>query len=174
MSTNQVISGNQLCFDQFEGVESHLCSVLNLVKKVGFYEILSADAKVYSKLVEEFYLNSSCTDGEIKTKMKDITLTYEPREFGHLLGFVNQANIGFGSIDTKKGPEFVGYKKKNPNVKGIKMTDFTQDFEFLVDIIEKCILCKYPTHDLVSDLSLQVMYAITIEVEINYGVVIFN
>lgn len=63
-----------MCFDHFKGVESHFRTILNLVKNVGFYELLNADTRVYSKKVEEFYLNGSYTDGEIKIIVGDITL----------------------------------------------------------------------------------------------------
>lgn len=68
----------------------------------------------------------------------------------------------------------MGYKKKNLETKGYNKKDFPQDFEFLVNIVEKCILCKDSAHDSISELQLQVMSAITIEVPINYGVVFFN
>lgn len=62
---------------------------------------------MYSKLVEELYLNGAFVDGEIKTKVKNIALTFDPREFGILLGFVNKGDTGFGTIDTLKGLEFI-------------------------------------------------------------------
>lgn len=75
MSSNQVVFGNQLCFDQFEGVESHFRTILNLVKKAGLYEVLNADTRVYSNKLKEFYINGSCDDGEIKTRVRDIIIT---------------------------------------------------------------------------------------------------
>lgn len=85
--------------------------ILNLVKKAGFYEALSTDIRIFSKKVEEFYLDGSFVDGEIKSKVKDIILSYDPKEIGK---FVNEGDTGFGGVNTKKGLEFISFKKKNP------------------------------------------------------------
>lgn len=114
MSSNQVISRNQLCFGKFEEVAPHFCTILILVQKVGFYKILSANTRVYSKLVEEFYLNRVVADGVITSKVNNITVTFGSRELGILLGFTNEGENNFDSVNTMKGLEFMGYKK-NPN-----------------------------------------------------------
>lgn len=155
-------------------MEAYFSTILNFVKKVGFEEALSADTRVYSKLIKEFYLSGKVVDGVIKTKEKDITLTYEPKEFELLLGFVNDGDTRFDIVDTKKGLDFMGYDKKKPNVKGLKKKDFPQDFEFLANIVPKCILCKDSAHDSISELQHQIMSAITSKVSINYGVVMFG
>lgn len=116
MSSNQVIPRNQLCFDKFEGVEYQFKMILNLVKKARFYEALSTDIRIFSKKVEEFYLNGSFV-GEIKSKVEDVTLSYDPKEIGK---FVNEGDTGFGGVNTKKGLEFIGFKKKNQKLKDTK------------------------------------------------------
>ena len=63
----------------------------------------------------------------------------------------------------------MGFKRKNPETKG-----YNKKFEFLTDIMGKCILYKDSAHDSVSDLQLQSMTVITMEVKINFGVVIYN
>lgn len=68
----------------------------------------------------------------------------------------------------------MGYKKKNLETNGYKKKDFPQDFEFLADIVENCILCKDSAHDSISNSQLQAMSAITMEVPINNKVVFFN
>lgn len=108
---------------------------------------------MYSKLVEDFYFNVTCVDGEIKTKVQGIIVTIKPKEVGLLLGFVVNGDTGFNTIDTKKGLDFIGYKRKNLDAKGYKKKDFHQDFEFLADVVCKCILCKDSTYDS-SDLQL--------------------
>lgn len=60
----------------------------------------------------------------------------------------------FDTVDTKKGLYFMGFKKKNPKTKGYKNNDFSQDFEFLVDIVGKCIPSKDSAHDFVNELQL--------------------
>lgn len=101
--------------------------------------------------MEEFCLNGSCANGEIKTKVKGITLTYKLKEFGLLLGFINEGDTRFGIVDTMKGLDFMGYKK-NPDAKGLKKNDFPHDFEFLADIMGKCVICKDSVHDSISEL----------------------
>lgn len=152
MSTNQVILRNKLCFVEFEGVEPHFQMILNLIKKVRFYEALSTYTRIYSKKVEKFYLNSSGADGVIKSKGRDITLTYDSKEIGNLLDFVNKRDTGFGTVDTQKGLKFMGYNKKKPELKYFKKKEFPQDFKFLANIVGKCILCKDSTHDSISEL----------------------
>lgn len=47
-----------------------------------------------------------------------ITVTLEPSEVGLLLGFANIGDTSFGAVNTKKGLNFMGFKKKNPETKG--------------------------------------------------------
>lgn len=68
----------------------------------------------------------------------------------------------------------MGYKKKNPKVTGLKMKDFPQDFEFLANIVGKCIFRKDSAHNSISMLQLQIMSAIIMEVKINYSEELFG
>lgn len=120
MSSNHVILESQLCFNQFDGVESHFSTILSLVIKARFVKALSANTRVYSKLVEEFYMNDSCKDGEIYTKVVDITTTLEPREVEISLSFVNDGDNGFGIIDTKKGLDFIISRKRTQKPKATR------------------------------------------------------
>lgn len=125
MLSNQVVPENQLCFNQFDGVESHFFTILNLISKAGFEEVLNVNTRVYSNLVEEFYLNSSSMDGEINTKVKYVTISFTPREVGLRLGFVSDGDIGFSIVDTKKGLDFIGFKKNNQETEGYKKKVFS-------------------------------------------------
>lgn len=98
MSTSQVVPKNQLYFNQFDGVDSHFRTILN--------------TGLYSKLVEEFYLNGVAIDGEIRTKVKGITVTIEPKKVGFLLGFVVDGDTGFSTTDTKKVLDFMGTRRR--------------------------------------------------------------
>lgn len=68
----------------------------------------------------------------------------------------------------------MSYNKKSPELKGYKKKEFPQDFRCLADIVGKCIICKDSAHDSISVLKRQIMTAITMEVKVNYGAVIFN
>lgn len=115
----------------------------------------------------EFYQNGSYANDEIKTKVNGVTLTYEPKKVGMLLGFVNKKDIGFDKVNTEKGLDFMDYKKKNPEINGYKKKDFPQGFKFLADIMGKCIIYKDSAHDSISEFQLQVMSAITLESKIS-------
>ena len=68
----------------------------------------------------------------------------------------------------------MSYTKKNLKPKGTKKKQFLQDFEFLADIVGKCILCKDSAHDSISELQLKIMSAITMEKKINFGAVLMD
>lgn len=78
------------------GVEKHFRDILDLVQKYGLKDVLSENTRVYSKLVEEFYLNDKHVDGEIMTKVKDITITVDLVEMGIALGLFYEGLTGFG------------------------------------------------------------------------------
>ena len=67
---------------------------------------------------------------------------------------MNNRETNFEGVDVKKGLEFMGYNKKNSKLKGYKKKEFSQDFEFLADIVGKCILYKDSTHGSISELQL--------------------
>lgn len=173
MSSNQIVTGNQLCFGEFEDIAPHFRIILNFVQKSGFHDAFSTNTRIYTKLVEELYLNGRVADGVIKSKVKNINVTFISRKLCILLGFINEGESSFESVDTEKGLESMGYKK-NPELKGLKKKEFPQAFEFLTDIVGKYILYKDSAHDFVSELQLQIMTVITMEMKINYGAVIFG
>lgn len=127
-----------MCFEKFEGVDAQFKAVLDLVQIAGFYEALSMSSKVFTAHVAEFYLNGSHAKGAIATKVKNVKLTYEVIEINHLFEFFNKGVTTFKVVDVK----------------------FPQEFEFLVGIIDKCILCKDSAHNSVSELQLKIMSAI--------------
>lgn len=136
------------------GVEKHFRDILDLVQKYGLKDVLSENTRVYSKLVEEFYLNDKHVDGEIMTKVKDITVTVDLVDMGIALGLFYEGLTGFEKNNKQKGLHFIGYEKKNPNIKGLKKKDFPKSFEFLIDIMGKYLLCKDSAHDSVNELQL--------------------
>lgn len=69
-----------------------------------------------------------------------------------MLGFVNKGDTRFGSANTKDGLDFMGCNKKNPETKCYKKKDLPHNFEFLADIVRKCIICKDFAHDSISEL----------------------
>lgn len=111
MSTVQIVTGNQLRFNKFEDVEKHVTDVLNLVKIVGLQYALSAETRIYSNLVKEFYFNGKIKDGSIVKKVKDTELTISSVDFTTALGFGEEGETDFSSIDTKKALTYMGYKK---------------------------------------------------------------
>lgn len=99
MSTSQIVPRNQLCFDQFEGIDVHFLTILKFLRPAELETVLSKNTRIYLKLVEEFYLNGIHTDGMIKTKVKEITVIVEPREVGVTLWLLNEGVTDFATID---------------------------------------------------------------------------
>lgn len=155
MSSAQIISRNQLYIDQFYDVAKHFKDILELVKKTELTGVLNANTRVYFDLVKEFYLNGEFKDGYIVTKVKGEAMTLGSVDFSADLGLPIIGLNWFGEVDTQKALGYMGYKK-NKDLKGMKKKEFPKSFEFLADIVEKCILCKDSAFDSMSELQLQV------------------
>lgn len=121
--------------------------------------------RIFTKLVEEFYLNIVHADGVLVTKVKDQILKIDVVELCHHLEFGSQGITSFNEIDMKEGMKLMVYKK-NPQLKGVKKKEFPQEYEFLADIIGKYILCKDSAHDSISELQLKIMIAIAMKMKI--------
>lgn len=67
------------------------------------------------------------------------------------LGLPTEGLTGFREVDTNKGLEYMGYKK-NKDLKEMKKKEFPTSFEFLIDIVGKCIPCKDSAYDSISEL----------------------
>lgn len=119
MSSHQIVSRNQLCFENFRDTEKQFRKVLALIKKARLYEALNTSTIVYSKLVREFYLNGVYGDGILSTKVKGIVLQLNVMEINHLLGFIPNSITTLNCIDVEVGLEQMGYKK-NLELKGMK------------------------------------------------------
>lgn len=63
---------------------------------------------------------------------------------------------------------------KNPDLRGMKKKEFPQNFEFLSDIVGKCILCKDSAHNSVSDLQLRVITTIVLKIKVQFGSILLE
>ena len=150
MSDAQIVAGNQLCFDKFEDADPQYKQVLHLLQKAGLYKALNSNTRVYSKLVREFYNNGEYQDGVLTTQVKGTSIQLRAKEVNGALGFVNDGLTSLDVISATEGLHRMRHLK-NERLHGLKKKEFPQKYEFLADVVGKCILCKNSTHDSVCD-----------------------
>lgn len=123
MSYMLIVTGNQLCFDQFKGVPMHFIDVHNFINTTRLEKALSTNTRIYSDLIGDFYLNGKYRDIYIVSNVKGIVLSFYPMDFANDLRFTMEGLTGFGKVNVKKALCYIGYKK-NPALKGMKKKKF--------------------------------------------------
>lgn len=141
MVESHIVTGIQLCSEKFVDQDEKFKNILSLVWDAGFSECLEVSTRIYTELIKEFYLNVVCRDGLLVTKMKEVVLQMGAEEINHNMGFISHGLTSLNEVDSKEGLKFMGHKK-NPQLKGLKKKEFPQEYEFLSEIVDKCIICK--------------------------------
>lgn len=173
MAVAQIISGNQLCFDKFEDAQEQYKHILRLLTKAGLQEALDTNTRVYSDLVRDFYNNGVFENGVLTSSVRGFSLRLKAKDFNRALGFVNDGLTSVNAISGSEGLQRMRHHKIE-RLHGLKKKEFPQKYEFLADIVGKCILCKDSAHDSVSDLQLRIMTAIVQRRQINYGALLLE
>ena len=138
MSSVQVIPGNQLCFDKFEDAEPQYKHVLQMVQKLGLYEALNSNTRVYTDLVREFYANGAFDSDTLITTVKGNPIRIRAKEINRALGFLNEGITSLSAISGTEGLHRMGHHKEE-RFHGLKRKKFPQKYEFLADIMGNLI-----------------------------------
>lgn len=173
MAASNVISGYRLCFDEFKTVEPKFYKILTLQKKAGLEDALGTSTWIYPKLIKEFYRNGIYKNEVLTTRVKDVEIKLKAENINLALGFKSKGFWFLDGINFHAGLKKM-HHKKSPTVKGYKKKEFPQRYEFLADIIGKCICCKSTGHDFVNEVQLKLMTAISCGIQLNYGALLLE
>ena len=144
-----------------------------MVQKSGLYEALNSNTRIYTDLVREFYANGVYDEETFTTSMKGTSLHLRAKEVNRALGFLNDGITSLSAISGSEGLHRMHHRKEE-RFHGLKKKEFPQKYEFLADIVGKCILCKDSAHDSVSDIQLKVMTANVKRHQLNYGAILLS
>ena len=130
-----------------------------MVQKSGLYEALNLNTRIYTDLVREFYANGVFDGDTLITTVKGTPIRLRAKEINRTLGFPNEGITSLSAISGSEGLHRMRHHKEE-RLHGLKKKEFPQKYEFLADIVGKCILCKDSAHDSVNDIQLKIMTAI--------------